>query len=109
MDDTTYEDDQGLSNSAGIRGTSRRESVAALEEKMSYPTISIDIDRDIGNFFYDLKPACDAGVGLTEQTVDYIADVKGEPEWIVSSAKMRTASSRANRFRHIGPATSLGQ
>jgi len=56
--------------------------VAALEEKMSYPTTSLDIDRDIGNFFYDLKPACDAGVGLTEQTVDYIADVKGEPEWI---------------------------
>lgn len=55
MDDTTYQGDQGLSNSAGIRGTSRRESVAALEEKMSYPTTSIDIDRDIGNFFYDLN------------------------------------------------------
>jgi hypothetical protein len=81
MDETTYEDDQGLSKAAGIRGTSRREFVAALEEKMS-STTSIDIDRDIGNFFYDLKPARDAGVGLTEQTIDYIADVKGEPEWI---------------------------
>ncbi len=82
MDETTYEDDQGLSNSAGIRGTGRREFIGALEEKVSYPTTSIDIDRDIGNFFYDLKPARDAGVGLTEQTIDYIADVKGEPEWI---------------------------
>jgi hypothetical protein len=35
MDETTYEDDQGLSKAAGIRGTSRREFVAALEEKMS--------------------------------------------------------------------------
>ena len=82
MDETTYEDDQGLSNSAGIRGTGRREFIGALEEKVSYPTTSIDIDRDIGNFFYDLEPARDAGVGLTEQTIDYIADVKGEPEWI---------------------------
>src|SRR5258705_2906362 len=82
MDGTTYEDEQGLSNSSGIRGTGRREFIAALEEKMSYPTTAIDIDRDIGNFFYDLKPARDAGVGLTEQTIDYIADVKGEPEWI---------------------------
>jgi Fe-S cluster assembly protein SufB len=49
---------------------------------MSNPTTSIDIDRDIGNFFYDLKPTRDAGVGLTEQTIDYIVDVKGEPDWI---------------------------
>ncbi|HYY27184.1 MAG TPA: Fe-S cluster assembly protein SufB, partial [Chthoniobacterales bacterium] len=49
---------------------------------MSNPTTSIDIDRDIGNFYYDLKPTRDAGVGLTEQTIDYIVDVKGEPDWI---------------------------
>ena len=49
---------------------------------MSNPTTSIDIDRDIGNFFYDLKPSRDAGIGLTEQTIDYIVDVKGEPDWI---------------------------
>src|ERR1700751_1019994 len=82
MDETTYEDEQGLSNSSEMRGTGRREFIAALEEKMSYPTSSIDIDRDIGNFFYDLKLARESGVGLTEQTIDYIADVKGEPEWI---------------------------
>jgi Fe-S cluster assembly protein SufB len=43
---------------------------------------SIDIDRNVGNFFYDLKPTRDSGVGLTEQTIDYIVDVKGEPDWI---------------------------
>jgi hypothetical protein len=41
-----------------------------------------DDAREIGNFFYDLKPARDAGVGLTEETIDYIVDVKGEPEWL---------------------------
>ena len=49
---------------------------------MSNPATSIDIDRNIGNFFYDLKPTRDAGVGLSEQTIDYIVDVKGEPDWI---------------------------
>ena len=32
-------------------------------------------EADIGDFFYDLKPARDAGIGLTEQTIDYIVDV----------------------------------
>ena len=72
---------------------------------MSNPKTSIDIDRDTGNFFYDLKPTRDAGVGLTERTIDYIVDVKGEPDWYASSAKVRTKSSRANRCRPIGPAT----
>ena len=46
------------------------------------PDNFLDLDRDIGNFFYDLKPTRDAGVGLTEQTINYIVDVKGEPDWI---------------------------
>src|SRR5246500_2402653 len=41
-----------------------------------------DSARNIGDFFYDLKPARDAGVGLTEETIDYIVDVKEEPEWL---------------------------
>ncbi len=41
-----------------------------------------DNARDIGNFFYDVKPARDAGVGLTEETIDYIVDVKEEPDWL---------------------------
>ena len=49
---------------------------------MNVSTSKIDVNRDIGDFFYSLKPARDAGVGLTEQTIDYIADVKGEPDWI---------------------------
>ena len=43
---------------------------------------SMEMNRDIGDFFYDLKPTRDAGIGLTEQTIDYIVDVKGEPDWM---------------------------
>ena len=49
---------------------------------MSIQTNTIDINRDIGDFFYDVKPTHDAGVGLTEKTIDYIVDVKGEPDWL---------------------------
>jgi Fe-S cluster assembly protein SufB len=49
---------------------------------MSMQTNTIDIDRDIGDFSYDLKPLHDAGVGLTDATIDYIVDVKGEPDWL---------------------------
>jgi Fe-S cluster assembly protein SufB len=49
---------------------------------MSNSTESIAIDRDIGNFFYNVPATRDAGVGLTEKTIDYIVDAKGEPEWL---------------------------
>src|SRR6202163_385742 len=49
---------------------------------MSTTTDSIAIDRDIGNFFYNVAATRDAGVGLTEKTIDYIVDVKGEPQWL---------------------------
>ncbi|MFQ3577737.1 MAG: Fe-S cluster assembly protein SufB [Verrucomicrobiia bacterium] len=43
---------------------------------------TIDIDRSIGNFSYDITPAHDAGFGLSEKTIHFISDVKNEPEWI---------------------------
>ena len=49
---------------------------------MNNSVLKIDNNRDIGDFHYDLKPTRDAGVGLTEQTIDYIVDVKGEPDWM---------------------------
>jgi len=42
----------------------------------------IDIDRTAGNFSYDVKHEFDAGVGLTHDTIDYISNVKDEPDWI---------------------------
>jgi Fe-S cluster assembly protein SufB len=42
----------------------------------------VNIDREKGNFRYDVDYEFDAGTGLTEKTIDYISDVKGEPDWI---------------------------
>lgn len=47
---------------------------------MSEP--AINVNRDIGDFHYDTLYEFDAGVGLSEGTVDYISKVKGEDEWI---------------------------
>lgn len=43
---------------------------------------AIDIDREKGNFSYDTQYDFDAGIGLNEQTVNYITDVKGEDDWV---------------------------
>ena len=40
------------------------------------------IDRSIGDFRYDVDYQFDAGTGLSEQTIHYISDVKGDPDWI---------------------------
>ncbi len=45
-------------------------------------TSTIDIDRDKGNFHYDTQYEYDAGIGLNEDTVRYISEVKGEDEWV---------------------------
>ncbi len=44
--------------------------------------IGLNLDREKGNFHYDVKYAYDAGVGLRPETVDYISKVKDEAEWI---------------------------
>lgn len=46
------------------------------------PSKQIEIDRNIGDFRYDVKYDYDAGIGLTEATIDYICDVKKDPDWI---------------------------
>ncbi len=45
-------------------------------------TTAIDIEKDSGNFLYPEKHRYDAGLGLTEKTLDYISNVKEEPDWI---------------------------
>ena len=42
----------------------------------------IDVDRDKGDFHYETDYEFDAGVGLREEVVRYISEVKGEDEWI---------------------------
>ena len=43
---------------------------------------ALDIDRTRGNFSYPEQHEFDAGTGLTHETIDYIVDVKNEPDWI---------------------------
>ena len=49
---------------------------------MKSDTKAVDIDRNKGNFSYDVAHAYDAGVGLTEKTIHYISDVKEDPDWV---------------------------
>src|SRR5438552_13517380 len=43
---------------------------------------AVDIDRNKGDFFYPEVHVRDAGVGLSERTIHYIADVKDDPDWV---------------------------
>lgn len=49
---------------------------------MDTPTQDIDINTNIGDFLYPEKHTYDAGIGLSEDVINYISDVKEEPEWI---------------------------
>jgi Fe-S cluster assembly protein SufB len=50
---------------------------------MSVETLQqLDIDRARGDFAYPEQHQYDAGYGLSHDTIDYIAEVKGEPDWI---------------------------
>src|SRR5437899_425854 len=49
---------------------------------MKTETSAVDIDRNKGNFSYDVAHAYDAGIGLSEKTIHYISDVKEDPDWV---------------------------
>lgn len=43
---------------------------------------TLNIDNTNGDFSYDVDYEFDAGIGLTERTIDYICDIKKDPDWI---------------------------
>ena len=43
---------------------------------------AVNIDRSIGDFTFPERNKFDAGRGLSEKTVDYISDVKNDPDWV---------------------------
>src|SRR5438067_2068926 len=49
---------------------------------MKTETSAVDINRNIGDFFYPEVHVRDAGAGLSERTVRYISDVKEDPDWV---------------------------
>ncbi|MFQ3671750.1 MAG: Fe-S cluster assembly protein SufB [Verrucomicrobiia bacterium] len=44
------------------------------------PDLNLDIDH--GNFHYPESHKYDAGYGLSPKTIDYICDVKNDPDWL---------------------------
>src|SRR5205814_8389041 len=49
---------------------------------MKTDTSAVNIDRDIGDFQYTVDYGYDAGVGPDERVVNYISDVKQDPDWV---------------------------
>ena len=49
---------------------------------MKTETSAVDINRNIGDFSYDIEHAYDAGTGLSEKTIHYISDIKEDPDWV---------------------------
>jgi len=43
---------------------------------------AVDIDRNKGDFYYDVAYTQDAGRGLSEKTIHFISDVKEDPDWV---------------------------
>lgn len=49
-------------------------------DQETHEAISVDLTK--GDFSFPEKHKYDAGVGLTKETVDYISDVKDDPDWV---------------------------
>jgi Fe-S cluster assembly protein SufB len=49
---------------------------------MSEDSNAVLIDRSVGDFSFPERHTFDAGRGLSRDVVNYIVDVKGEPDWI---------------------------
>src|SRR5438045_9430537 len=47
---------------------------------MKTDTSAVNIDRDKGDFHYKVDYGHDAGVGLSDRVVNYISDVKQDPD-----------------------------
>ncbi len=53
-----------------------------MNQTLSESARAIEIDRSVGDFHYPESYKLDAGYGLSERTIHFIADAKGEPDWI---------------------------
>ena len=51
-------------------------------ETMDTSISQVQVDRSKGDFHYEEDYAYDAGVGLSEKTIDYISNVKEEADWV---------------------------
>ena len=71
---------------------------------MKTETSAVDIDRNKGDFSYDVAHEYDAGTGLSEKTIHYISDVKEDPDWVREFRLKGLKTFLENRCPHIGRA-----
>jgi len=64
---------------------------------------AIKVDTEKGNFTYPENYEFDAGVGLSEDTVKYISDVKKEPEWVREFRLKTSRTSTSTKFATTSP------
>ena len=62
--------------------TAMNATLAPASDLDTAPMQAVDIDRTAGDFSYPENHKFDAGVGLSEATIDYISDVKNDPDWV---------------------------
>ena len=55
------------------------------------PSLPLDLDRAVGDFSFPENHKYDAGYGLSEATIDYICDVKDDPDWVRAFRKKALA------------------
>ena len=73
-------------------------------DKESQTVTAIAEEKDtVGDFTFPERNKFDAGYGLSEATVDYICDVKNDPDWVRDFRKESPAY-----FRREAHAYSLG-
>ncbi|MFN7342267.1 MAG: Fe-S cluster assembly protein SufB, partial [bacterium] len=59
---------------------SYQETATAILDEETHD--AINIDRTKGDFTFPERNKFDAGWGLSSKTVDYICDVKKDPDWV---------------------------
>src|SRR6478736_3547636 len=65
----------------GRRLETHNHFIAMNEESTMVSQLAVEKD-EIGNFKFPERHKFDAGFGLSEKTVDYISDVKDDPDWV---------------------------
>ena len=64
--------------------------------------VQLEVDRDKGDFHYETDYEYDAGIGLNEDVVRYISEVKGEEEWVKDYRLKALETFEKNLCRSIG-------
>ena len=67
-----------------------------IEETMTVEEIAREKDS-VGDFTFPERNKFDSGFGLSAKTIDYICDVKGDPDWVREFVDQRPGLSNLSR------------